>query len=166
MFIVMGVAFATYVCTFILIWFLRDPTVTAFDTQKYTVFNVPFPSVAVCSNNKFSRQAIRNYAINITQQSWDCNPPEYWEHKLELLSGLLNTDSIDFDEALKLHNQLESIFQETFNTREILKMLAPKCEDLVLECFWSGRKFNCQEQFQFMAFVDGACCVFNYQYKK
>ncbi|KAM7347481.1 pickpocket protein 28-like [Cochliomyia hominivorax] len=45
-------------------------------------------------------------------------------------------------------------------------MLSPKCEDLVLECFWSGRKFNCQEQFQFMAFVDGACCVFNYQYKK
>lgn len=84
---------------------------------------------------------------------------------MHLLSGLLNTDSIDFDEALDLHNHLENIFGETFNTREILKMLAPKCEDLLLECFWAGEKLDCKQNFKLMGFVDGTCCVFNYQYK-
>ncbi|XP_065363563.1 pickpocket protein 11 [Calliphora vicina] len=164
-FIVMGVTFATYVCSTTLISFLKDPTVTALNTQKYTVFNVPFPSVAVCSNNKFSREAILNYALDITLRSPDFNPPEYWQHKLKQLAGLLNTDSTDFDEALKLHNNLESVFGEAFNTRKILKMLAPKCEDLIVKCFWAGEVIDCQEQFQLMSFVDGNCCVFNYQYK-
>ncbi|KAI8128239.1 Pickpocket protein 11 [Lucilia cuprina] len=153
MFIVMGVTFATYVCFTTLISFLSDPTVTALDTQKYTVYSVPFPSVAVCSNNN-------------TLRSSDYNTPEYWEHKLQQLSGLLNTDSIDFDEALKLHTDLESIFGEPFNTRKIIKMLTPKCEDLIVKCFWAGAAIDCREKFQLMAFGDGACCVFNYQYKK
>lgn len=63
--IVLGIAFATYVCTTILLMFQRDPTVTTLDPQEYSVYNVPFPAVAVCSNNKFSHQAIRNYALNM-----------------------------------------------------------------------------------------------------
>lgn len=83
-----------------------------------------------------------------------------------MLSALYNFDSVDFDEAKLLHNDLKSIFGEKFNTRNVLKMLAPKCENLIVKCFWAGQLKNCLEEFQLKTFIDGPCCVFNYQYKK
>ncbi|TMW39921.1 hypothetical protein DOY81_014999, partial [Sarcophaga bullata] len=166
LFIIFGITFTAYVCTTTLIAFLKDPTVTALDPQIHSVYNVPFPSVAVCCNNKFSRQAIRGYAVNISQRSQNHNLPEYWEHKLKQFAGLLNPDSIDFDEALKLHNELEYLLGKPFNTLETIEKLSPKCENLILKCFWAGEMLNCTEHFQLKAFLDGACCVFNYQYKK
>lgn len=65
MFIVMGVSASIYVCGTILISFYKEPTVTALDTQQHTIWDVPFPSIAVCSNNKLSRMAMKDYARNM-----------------------------------------------------------------------------------------------------
>ena len=101
-----------------------------------------------------------------SQRSWNHNLPAYWEYKLKQFAGLLNPDSIDFDEALKLHNELESLIGKSFNTLETIEMLSPKCQDLIVKCYWAGERLNCNEHFQLKAFLDGGCCVFNYQYKK
>lgn len=61
----MAVLFATYVCSTVLMTFLEDPTVTTLDLQEYTIYEAPFPSVAVCSNNKFSRKALQAYASDM-----------------------------------------------------------------------------------------------------
>ncbi|XP_075158097.1 pickpocket 27 [Haematobia irritans] len=166
MFIVMGVTFATYVCLTTMTSFLAEPTVTALDPQEYTIWDVPFPSIAVCSNNKLSHKAMKKYSENITSGFFDFNLPEYWLKKLKLFAGLFNTDSIDFDEALDLQTQLERSNGHIFNVREVLKGLAPKCEDLLLECYWSGQPLRCKEDLKSVAFANGHCCVFNYLYDK
>lgn len=104
--------------------------------------------------------------ISRTRKSFGYYPPEHWERKLELLAGLLNTESIDFDEALEFQNEIDNIYGETFKTREILKALAPRCDNIIVECHWAGQTLDCKEQFKLMAFLDGTCCVFNYQYER
>ena len=56
----MGISFATYVVLFTLIDFLGDPTVTSLDSRtEALIWNIPFPAVAVCGNNKISREALK-----------------------------------------------------------------------------------------------------------
>uniref|UniRef100_A0A1I8NZN9 Uncharacterized protein n=1 Tax=Stomoxys calcitrans TaxID=35570 RepID=A0A1I8NZN9_STOCA len=66
MFIVMGVTFAIYVCFSTMTSFLAEPTVTTLDPQVKAIWDVPFPSIAVCSKNKLSRRAMKEYSENIT----------------------------------------------------------------------------------------------------
>lgn len=89
-----------------------------------------------------------------------------WLKKLELFAGFFNTDSIDFDEAVLLQNRLDVEYGGAFNTGEVLKQLSPKCEDLLVKCFWSGQAINCDKELKLVAFVEGHCCVFNYHYER
>ncbi|XP_073829613.1 pickpocket 27 [Musca autumnalis] len=166
MFIVMGVSFATYVCISTMASFLAEPTVTTLDPQEHSIWEVPFPSIAVCSHNKLSRSAMRQFAQNISRGSLDLNFYDYWLDKLKLFAGFFNTDSIDFDEAQNLQNLLDRMGSKPFNVGKVLRRLAPKCEDLLMECYWDGQAISCEEEFQLVAFTRGLCCVFNYQYKR
>lgn len=65
MFIVMGVSFATYVCLSTMTSFLAEPTVITLDPQQQAIWDEPFPSIAVCSKNKLSRNAVKEYSVNM-----------------------------------------------------------------------------------------------------
>uniref|UniRef100_A0A1I8NSL2 Uncharacterized protein n=1 Tax=Stomoxys calcitrans TaxID=35570 RepID=A0A1I8NSL2_STOCA len=101
-----------------------------------------------------------------TRGFFDYNMPNFWLQRLRLFAGFFNTDSVDFDEALELQNRLDRLTGYTFNAREVLKGLAPKCQDLLLECYWSGQPLRCEEELKAVAFANGHCCVFNYLYDK
>lgn len=42
--------------------FTDNPTITTLESQQYSVLDIPFPAVAVCSNNKISKSAADQYA--------------------------------------------------------------------------------------------------------
>lgn len=42
--------------------FTDNPTITTLESQQYSVLDIPFPAVAICSNNKISRSAADQYA--------------------------------------------------------------------------------------------------------
>ncbi|XP_061387184.1 pickpocket protein 11 [Musca vetustissima] len=166
MFIVLGVAFAIYVCISTMSSFLAEPTITTLDPQEHTIWNVPFPSIAVCSHNKLSRTAMQALARNLSRDSFDLNFYDYWLEKLKLFAGFFNTDSIDFDEAQNLQDILERQGGKPFNTAKFLRGLAPQCKDLLLACYWAGEAINCEEELKLVGFTRGYCCVFNYQYER
>ncbi|XP_005178987.2 pickpocket protein 11-like [Musca domestica] len=166
MFILMGISFAIFVCMSTMSSFLADPTVTTLDPQEHSVWDVPFPSIAVCSHNKLSRSAMRQFAHNMSRGSFDMPLYNYWYEKLKLFAGFFNTDSIDFDEAQSLQNVLDRMSRKPFNVARVLKDLAPKCKDLLLECYWSGQAIDCEKELQLVAFSRGYCCVFNYQFER
>lgn len=92
--------------------------------------------------------------------------PGYWLRKLKLFSGFFNTDSIDFDEAVYLQNRLDAMHGHTFNVAGVLRNLAPKCKDLLLECYWAGQPLQCEEELKAVPSPKGFCCVFNYHYER
>lgn len=96
----------------------------------------------------------------------DLNLPGYWLRKLKLFSGFFNTDSIDFDEAVYLQNRLDAMHGHTFNVAGVLRNLAPKCKDLLLECYWAGQPLQCEEELKAVPSPKGYCCVFNYHYER
>lgn len=67
-----------------------------------------------------------------------------------------------------------------FDSRELLRRLAPKCEDILKTCKWGGKFFNCSDMIQLRATSEGIdkifsvltvwdnetflgfCCTFNY----
>lgn len=42
--------------------FTDNPTITTLESQHHSVFNLDYPAVAICSNNKISRTYAENYA--------------------------------------------------------------------------------------------------------
>lgn len=41
--------------------FTDNPTITTLESQHYSVLDIPFPAVAICSNNKISKNAADQY---------------------------------------------------------------------------------------------------------
>lgn len=53
---------AIYIVLFAWSRFTDNPTITTLESQHYSIFNLNFPAVAICSNNKISRAYVEKYA--------------------------------------------------------------------------------------------------------
>lgn len=53
---------AIYIVLFAWSRFTDNPTITTLESQHHSIFNLDFPAVAICSNNKMSRIYAENYA--------------------------------------------------------------------------------------------------------
>jgi amiloride-sensitive sodium channel len=42
--------------------FTDNPTITTLESQHYSIYNLNFPAIAICPNNKLSRKAVEEYA--------------------------------------------------------------------------------------------------------
>ncbi|XP_037932263.1 pickpocket protein 11, partial [Teleopsis dalmanni] len=162
LFILMGIGFATYVVLVTLLNFLHDPTVTELESQNYPIWQIPFPAIAICSVNKLSLFAVRNYL----QETFNGNNVKINDGmlKMKLFSGYFDTSSVDFDEAAEFQNELEQ--SSPFNTPTILKSLAPSCYDLLKICYWNDILTDCNELFFLEETAEGFCCVFNHNKSK
>jgi acid-sensing ion channel, other len=58
---IMSIA-AIYIVLFAWSRFTDNPTITTLETQHHSIYNLDFPAVAICSNNKISRTYAENYA--------------------------------------------------------------------------------------------------------
>jgi amiloride-sensitive sodium channel len=50
-----------------IVWlrFLESPTVTNVETTTYPIWNIPFPAVTLCNNNKVYQTAAMKLAANL-----------------------------------------------------------------------------------------------------
>lgn len=53
---------AVYIVLFAWSRFTDNPTITTLESQQYSIFNLQFPAVGICSNNKISRSNAEAYA--------------------------------------------------------------------------------------------------------
>lgn len=51
-----------YIVVFAWNRFTENPTITTLESQHYSIYDLNFPAVGVCSNNKISRAYAENYA--------------------------------------------------------------------------------------------------------
>lgn len=166
--------------------FTDNPTITTLESQQYSVLDIPFPAVAICSNNKISKSAADQYAqylyviINYENILYIINFPRIAKQLLNpsiKLPGNLQTlvrymgrmydsDIEGMDEFVKFQDFLDTIdLNKTtgmFDAKEKLGMLAPKCKDLVVKCKWGGKTIDCNEIIETRRTIEGFCCTFNY----
>lgn len=42
--------------------FTENPTITTLETQHFSIYEINFPAIAICPNNKLSKKFVMNYA--------------------------------------------------------------------------------------------------------
>ncbi|KAM8704668.1 hypothetical protein ACLKA7_009172 [Drosophila subpalustris] len=140
--------------------------VTTIYNPQYPVSNVDLPAISVCTMNRISTRAVRNYA----QELSDKDPKQrnasffYKElHAFGLYYGPIELD--DYDKMLKLQGFLDVLDTEPdelfYNTRRRMRALTPNCSDNFVSCRLAGKSFDCLTQFKESITSYGFCCTFN-----
>ncbi|CAO1382092.1 unnamed protein product [Diamesa hyperborea] len=149
--------------------FTDNPTITTLESQQYSVLDIPFPAVAICSNNKISKSAADQYAqYLIAKQA--LNPgiklPRNLQKLVRYMGRMYDSDIEGMDEFVKFQDFLDTIDLNVttgmFDAKEKLGMLAPKCKDLIVKCKWGGKSIDCHEIIETRRTSEGFCCTFNY----
>ncbi|CAH0690027.1 unnamed protein product [Spodoptera exigua] len=142
---------------------LANPLVVSGESFTYPIKDIDFPAVALCNINRISRKALKKKALemypkmnklkNITLRKM--------EEILQHMGQLINFEKKPSNFAdNKLIDDYDKLFgSETVN---IMKAMAPSCEEMLLRCLWGGKPVNCSSIFSIRRTVLGHCCAFNY----
>uniref|UniRef100_A0A336M8W7 CSON006868 protein n=1 Tax=Culicoides sonorensis TaxID=179676 RepID=A0A336M8W7_CULSO len=167
--VLLGFMFGSiYTITFSLTNFLEAPTAISEVPTKRKVDEIPFPAVAVCMANRFSKRRVMEYAefVYKNQNGSQFSAGDSVEKVFESLKPMVHL--IDFSspqddtELFKLHSIMRHIYNGSYPIDTILRDLQVPCEDILLFCAWLDMPVNCSEVFQFRRTSAGQCCIFNY----
>lgn len=144
--------------------FTLNPIYVRLDADDHPVADVPFPGIAICSNNKLSKTATWNYAQFLSNKTRGSVTEDVFAEQLRYLGRLLDYEVDGYDNFNWLQNYLNefdspSIWYDTY-TR--MRELSPQCDDMLLYCMWEGVERNCKDLFKLRTTQDGFCCTFNY----
>jgi amiloride-sensitive sodium channel len=82
------------------------------------------------------------------------------------MGRLWDSDIEGVDEFSKFQDVLDKLDSDPktgiYDTKEKLKMLAPKCEDIALNCKWGGEIIPCMNILKLRETSEGFCCTFNF----
>ncbi|XP_016960071.1 sodium channel protein Nach [Drosophila biarmipes] len=153
--------------------FVSQSFVTNLKDPLYPVENVPFPAVSICPNNRISRQAVIRYAEELRLNSPVIRPVEYFLERLGFfrefythVGVIVDTDDfVTFQTFLDVFGTWNN--ETFFDTRRIMKLLSPKCEEFVLKCSLANVDIPCfsKDAFQESLTMYGPCCTFNLENK-
>lgn len=148
--------------------FTDNPTITTLESQHYSIYNIYFPAIAICANNKLSKSKVELYAEHLLK----LNLPRQYRSKSRLIDliaymgRLYDADIEGNDEFVKFQEVLDAVDSDKatgiYNTRQKLQFLAPNCSDILVKCKWGGQNLNCSEIIQTRRTNEGFCCTFNY----
>jgi len=139
------------------------PTITSVETTNYPIWNIYFPAVTICSNNKIEMQKID--AI-LKKEPWLSLYDEYdnfeEDLKLALATTLtFETDRTTFNETIK-NKGVEKILKGLKENMSLLAQKAlPSCLGMILHCEWQGQVVECGDLFGIRRTDFGFCCSFN-----
>ncbi|KAH8406642.1 hypothetical protein KR222_001547 [Zaprionus bogoriensis] len=169
--LVHAATFVAMLAVLLLTWeqFIAQYFVINLKDPLYPIENVPFPAVSICSNNRISMTAVTHYARELQNNDPAVRELEYYVTQLKYLRNLyfIGNSEIDVEAYLNFQSFLELFgtwYNETFwNTRRIMQMLAPPCEEYILKCTLSNVDIPCftEDAFQDSLTKYGPCCTFN-----
>ncbi|KAF5291401.1 hypothetical protein FQR65_LT01711 [Abscondita terminalis] len=149
----MIVIFASlYICIYMIIktyekWQM-SPVIVSFARSPTPVWEIPFPSVTVCSETK-TRQSVFNFT-DIYQKSLANNATQDELSMLERIS--LVCDS---------HLHPEGNETIDYDTIDFLAQVSPPFEEVFYECKWMNQVKNCKDLFTPTLSEEGICFTFN-----
>uniref|UniRef100_A0A182R606 Pickpocket n=1 Tax=Anopheles funestus TaxID=62324 RepID=A0A182R606_ANOFN len=164
---------ATLVAIIISAWgkFTANPLITTLHDTIYPIEHVPFPAISLCNNNRISRSAAVRYARQLAEKSdtAERRNASYFLEQIVLLGKLYDFDyenlhqMTKFQEYLDLHDVSNGTGM--YNALETLTKLSPRCEDMLLRCFWKSIELPCMlrnDMVEVRRTQYGFCCTFNF----
>lgn len=185
-FLVIAATVCFAVCISMHSWALytENPTVTSLQSQRYPVWMVPFPTVSVCSINRISRQAAKQYAAELCVHTMHTQTRAQFRltaairrvahnaqlnvsgtlRQLRYLGRLYDHSEDNFNDLLQFQAILDESDSAPLGAFDVLYRMAqltPKCSDQLVKCQWQGRDIDCADIFTTRLTSAGYCCTFN-----
>ncbi|CAH1966969.1 unnamed protein product [Acanthoscelides obtectus] len=143
-----------YACIYLIIqtWIKWDtsPVLVSFARSPTPVWQVPFPAITVCPENK-SRQ--RKYNFTDAYDRYVHNRENMTDEEIKLFSH----SSLICDNHLYNDGELTT----DFSTIEYLMSIAPQFGDVFFSCKWTLQNQSCHNFFTPMLTEEGLCFTFN-----
>lgn len=135
---------------------LETPTITVIESTHYSISNVHFPAVTICSMNTISAKRAMNLAKNLTRPN-DVTPVEL----SNMFRYILHFQAIGIANQTQ-YELLHSILQtNNLSMVNLTTALKPTCNDMIQGCVWKGNAIRCDAIFQPINTIEGICCSFN-----
>ncbi|XP_066904739.1 sodium channel protein Nach isoform X1 [Halyomorpha halys] len=134
--------------------FQTNPTITGLDTDFHN-WDVPFPGISVCPYSPARREVIEEYV----KEKWG---ESLTEEKINYLSNFVNLiANLSYDNMNELEAYKNDKIVPQSDFRALVYKVVDHCEDILFDCYWKGKEFDCCDAF-FPAFTEkGFCYSFN-----
>lgn len=157
--------------------FSESPLVTTLHDTIYPTRMIPFPAVSVCSNNRISRVEAEKFAAQLSSNDPDNKDAEYFLKQIIYFGRVYDFETDNehlmtafqqfFDEvAVNIKNENKSSsLKDTISFEGVITKLTPKCEDLILKCFFKSQPYKCMQKYEMLEqrrTSYGYCCSFNF----
>ncbi|XP_011050525.1 PREDICTED: pickpocket protein 28-like [Acromyrmex echinatior] len=135
----------------------NNPIVTTIYTSN-PIWNVSFPAVTICNNNKVYRPHADLIAKNLYMDGFTTNDSDkFFSSLMKLIRP--NVISIDNTTARQVLDKLD------ITVEALMEQLMQPCSALLLRCAWIGKIHDCSKIFKTIKSKEGFCCAFNSHYK-
>ncbi|XP_063697897.1 pickpocket protein 28-like [Culicoides brevitarsis] len=153
------------------IGFTENPLMTKLHTTLYPSSKVAFPGIAICNVNRISRRAAVRFAEELRAK--DKHPEmkrdtQFYLKQIKLLASMYTYDYVNEIDLIEFQRILDEVYEESELTlmNDIMNRLTPRCEDMLLRCFWQSKEVKCIggpfALFESRRTEYGICCSFNY----
>ncbi|KYN32299.1 Sodium channel protein Nach [Trachymyrmex septentrionalis] len=134
----------------------NNPIVTSIYTSN-SIWDVSFPAVTICNNNKVYRPHADLMAKNLYMNGFTTNDSDkFFSSLMKLIRP--HTISIDNATARQFLDRLD------MTVEKLMEQLMQPCSALLLKCIWIGKVYDCNKIFKTVKSKEGFCCAFNYHY--
>ena len=138
-----------------------QPTITTVYETNYPIWNINFPAITICSNNKIVKDSFNSL---VRQQPWKNltnGNDNFTENFYDALKG-----TVLFDDDPEILDELDMNTINIMNKYQrkiplVLQKVMQSCSKLILACSWQGKTVPCQSLFSVRRTDDGYCCSFN-----
>lgn len=143
----------------------NTPVIVTFSEESTPVYQIPFPSVTICTDIKIQRTKFKYgdiwHQLN-NENTYKNFTDKLLVEKLYLLSPLCDRPPKQLDKYIKYNNLSEELSDADKRFYEIAKQYAPALSNTLVKCEWRRRNRNCSELFHEVLTDEGICFSFNY----
>ncbi|XP_075163743.1 pickpocket 20 [Haematobia irritans] len=132
---------------------------TVVENSQYPVFQIPFPAVGVCPNNRINWRKFEAAKAEFLPQAAEPNLIEVFTTFVERMESLSFGQFESFAEMDDINLEL----LDDIDVSNLTKFMSLRCEDIFVngECSWRRVPFNCCSFFIMERTELGYCFVFN-----
>ncbi|XP_026482412.1 sodium channel protein Nach-like [Ctenocephalides felis] len=151
----MSVALCVYMSMLVWTRFVDSPTFISVETLNYPISNVAFPAVTMCNTNKVYKPNVGKIEKILLMNNI---PKEEIKHFFSNLSSLV----MPRKSSPSFRHVFEILFNNSYDIDTLMTKLAQPCEELLQDCSWLGKRYDCGLMFNLIKTKEGVCCAFNY----
>lgn len=140
-----------------------NPTITSPASTNYPIWNVYFPAVTICSNNKVVEAQMDTV---LKRDPWKNLTYVYPDLKASLMKAISNAILFETEPHLLKDDEIDATAKELLieykkDIPKAMQQVMHTCKDMIIMCLWQGELVNCTDIFEVRRTDNGYCCSFN-----